>query len=119
MVEKYSISSLTIPQYIFSASGADSSIYHDEEQEDNDESVQINNIYKKKIHPDDVLGYDQPRAQIDTGAKVTVANLIYLLHNVKLYNESFPCKVRLQGATSKRVLYPEVIGLLGIHALNH
>ena len=50
---------------------------------------------------------------------MTVTNLLYLLHNVKFYNESYPCKVLMQGATSNRVLYPEAIGLLRIPALNH
>ena len=95
-------------------------IYQDDEDEanDDDDIVQINNIGQKIIHPDEVLGYDQPIAQIDTGAKVAVANLLYLLHDVKFYNGTFPCKVRMQGATSKRILYPEAIGFLRIPALN-
>jgi len=119
-LEKYSISSITIPDYILSASGADSDIYQDDEgeEDDDDATVQINNVGKKIIHPDEVLGYDQPRAQIDTGAKVTVTNLLYLLHDAKFYSDTFPCKVRMQGATSKRILYPEAIGLLRIPALN-
>ena len=88
-LEKYCI---TIPDYIFSASGADSDIYqYDEDEEDDDDNtVQIDNVGKQIIHPDEVLGYDQPRAQIDTGAKVTVTNLLYLLHDVKFYNDKFP-----------------------------
>ena len=39
MMEKYNISSLTIPEYIFNTLGADFDIYQDDEQEDDLETA--------------------------------------------------------------------------------
>ena len=36
---------------------------------------------------------DSPRAQIDSGAKVSVTNLLLLLRNTKWFAEDFPCPV--------------------------
>ena len=46
--------------------------------------------------------YDHPlQAQIDSGAGVSVTNMISLFHNVKFFNAKFKSNVRIYGATSK------------------
>ena len=49
--------------------------------------------------------YDLPRAQMDGGAKCTVTNNLYLLKDVKWYNQWFRPKVTMKGATSDKSLY--------------
>ena len=64
--------------------------------------------------------YGEIKAHLDTGAKVTVSNLKYILHNYKPYTCSFKCPVRLIGAIDKtNVVYPEGEGFLHIPAEVH
>ena len=52
--------------------------------------------------------YGEIKAHLDTGAKVTVSNLQYILHNYKPYTRSFKCPVQLVGAIDEaNVVYPE------------
>ena len=61
--------------------------------------------------------YGDVVAHLDTGAKVTVTNLQYILHDYKPYTESFKCPVRLIGAIDKsNAIYPEGEGYLSIPA---
>ena len=63
---------------------------------------------------DEVLFYDDPRAQMDGGAKCSVTNMISLLHNVRFYSKKFKCNMRMHGATSKHIITPAAEGYLRI-----
>jgi len=63
--------------------------------------IKIHSITKHKVDPPPHLEQNLTtivRAQLDTGADITCANIKAVLHNYKPYTQSFPCKVRLVGA---------------------
>ena len=55
---------------------------------------------------------------MDNGAKSSVTNLIHLLRNVMFYNERYPCRVRMKGATSKVIIVPTAVGYLRVKTNN-
>jgi hypothetical protein len=71
----------------------------------------------KLSNKNETLFYDVARAQIDGGAKVSVTNLLTLLHKVKFYSKKFKCEIRMHGATSKDIIQPPVEGYLRVPAL--
>ena len=60
---------------------------------------------------------DEPSAQMDGGAGVSVTNLLSIMHNVKFFSAKFKSKVRMHGATSKQVITPQAVGYLRVRAL--
>lgn len=64
-------------------------------------------------------GYGDVVTQVNTGAKVTVTNLPWVLHNIIWYKESNKrCPVAMYGATSTTLIRPEAEGKLAIPADN-
>ena len=60
---------------------------------------------------------DSPWAQMDSGAGVSVTNLISLLHNVKFFNTKFKINVCMYGVTSKLISTPRAVGYMRICVL--
>ena len=61
---------------------------------------------------------DSPRAQIDSGARVTVTNLLFILRDVKWFTNEYPSPVKMYGATNRKLLItPSAVGHLRIPAL--
>ena len=54
---------------------------------------------------------------MDSGAGVSVTNLVSLLHNVKYFNEKFKSGVCMHGATLKEIITPRAVGLMRARAL--
>jgi predicted DNA-binding ribbon-helix-helix protein len=67
--------------------------YGDDHETNCDETVTAG--INKLGHNSEALFYDEVRAQIDGGAKVSVTNLLTLLHKVKFYSTKFKCKIRM------------------------
>ena len=47
---------------------------------------------------------------MDSGAGVSVTNLVSILHGVKYFNEKFKSRVCMHGATSKEIITPRAVG---------
>ena len=120
--ENYSICSIALPASHFSTDIPSTDILSDDDSVTSIETVPVCNTTfdsKPSKPPFNKANMDLPRAQIDTGAKASVTNCLHLLHNVKFYSETFPCRVRMYGATNKELLIcPEAVGMLRIPALN-
>ena len=65
---------------------------------------------------DQMRFYDDPRAQMDGGARCSVTNLIDILHDVEFYDEKFKAPIKMKGATSEEIIVPEAEGKLRIQA---
>jgi hypothetical protein len=89
--------------------------YGDDHVTNCDETVTVGT--NKLGHNSETLFYDEVRAQIDGGAKVSVTNLLTLLHKVKFYSTNFKCKIRMHGATSKDIIQPLAEGYLRVPAM--
>jgi hypothetical protein len=89
--------------------------YGDNHEANCDESVTAG--INKLGDNNETLFYDVARAQIDGGAKVSVTNLLTLLHKVKFYSKKFKCKIRIHGATSKDIIQPLAEGYFCVPAL--
>ena len=60
--------------------------------------------------------YDDPRAQMDGGAKCSVINIVEILQDVKWFNIKDKAPVRIQGATSGNIIVPSAQGRLQVQA---
>ena len=67
---------------------------------------------------DAINSYDNsPQAQMDSGACMSVMNLISLLHNVKFFNVKFKNSVYTHGATSKQTIKTRAVGYMRVRSL--
>ena len=71
---------------------------------------------KKLRNFDKLCFYDDPRAQMDNGAKCSVTNIVDILRDVKWYNKKFKPPVHMKGATSGNIIVPAAEGLLRVQA---
>ena len=62
--------------------------------------------------------YDDPRAQMDCGAKCSVTNIVEILQNVTWFNQNKRAPVRMRGATSGKIIIPMAKGWLQVQAAN-
>ena len=117
-MEPVNIESVNFSSYKYSATAANSDVLEDDDDEDECDvrTVTINNLFRPSIDPTLDVSYGLPRDQIDTGAKVTVTNLLYLLHDVKFYDEKFKGPIKMKGATSNKVVRPIAVENLQIPA---
>ena len=62
--------------------------------------------------------YDDPRAQMDGGAKYSVRNIVEILRNVTWFDQHKQAPVHMRGATSGKIIVPMAKGWLWIQAIN-
>ena len=60
---------------------------------------------------------DSPRAQMDSGARVSVTILVSILHNVRHFSDKFKSHVCMYGATYKEIITPRSIGYMRVQVL--
>ena len=74
-------------------------------------------INKKQFTDFDKLCfYDDPKAQMDNGAKCSVTNIVEILQNVRWYDDKFKAPVHMKGATLVNLIIPAAQGWLRIQA---
>ena len=54
---------------------------------------------------------------MDGGVGVSVTKFVSLLHNVKFFDAKFKSRVRIHGATSKKIITPCAVGYMKVRAL--
>lgn len=72
-----------------------------------DNTINISNVLQSESRVPEVIinGYRDVVAEVDTGAEVTVTNLLWVLHNIIWYKESNKkCPVAMYGATSATLI---------------
>ena len=62
--------------------------------------------------------YDDPRAQMDGGAKCSVTNIVEILQNVTWFDQRKQAPVRVRGATSGKIIIPLAKEWLRVQAAN-
>ena len=116
-----SLCSVLIPDYCLSTGISTADVFGDNPADmdcsPDDDTITTGNILSKINCPDHVVFYDEPRAQMDGGAKTTVTNMLALLHDVRFFNNKFRCRMRMHGATSKDVITPQALGYLRVRSL--
>jgi hypothetical protein len=114
-----SLATVTLPDFVITGIATSDvfgdDYYGDDHEADCDETVTAG-INRLGIN-NETLFYVVARAQIDGGAKVSVANLLTLLHKVNFYSKKFKCKIRMHGATPKDIIQPLAEGYLRVPAL--
>ena len=80
-----------------------------------DDTIQISNVSINNI--DTTRFYDDPRAQMDGGAKCSVTNILEILRNVTWFDKKKnPAPVHMKGATSGTLIVPAAKGWLRVQA---
>ena len=120
-----SLCSVMIPETFLSCGistadvNADNPVHHidlDTLQDDKTVVAGSKTINLNKL--DTTLFYDDsPRAQMDGGARVSVTNLVSILHSVQYFDAKFKSRVRMHGATSKEIITPRAVGFMRVRAL--
>ena len=78
-----------------------------------DKSIKVSNV---SINNVDTTGfYDDPRAQMDGGAKCSVTNILEILQNVTWFDKNKnPAPIHMKGATSGTLSIPAAQGWLQV-----
>ena len=88
-----SLCSVLIPDYCLSTGISTADVFGDNPADmdcsPDDDTITTGNILSKINCPDHVVFYDEPRAQMDGGAKTTVTNMLALLHDVRFFGQNF------------------------------
>ena len=72
-------------------------------------TIHISNISYTDV--DKIRFYDDPRAQMDGGAKCSVTNIVDILHEVTWYDKKkHRAPVHMRGATSGKIIIPVALG---------
>ena len=66
---------------------------------------------------DKIRFYDKPRSQIDNGAKCSLTKNIYLLRDVKLFDDEYKPRLYMKGDTSDQPNIPVGEGKLRVKAI--
>jgi hypothetical protein len=115
-----SLATVPLPDFVISCIATSDVLgdhyYGDDHEANCDETITTAGI-NKLGNNNKTLFYDEVCAQIDGGAKVSVTNLLTLLHKVKFYSKKFKCKIRMHGVTSKDIIQPLPEGYLRVLAL--
>ena len=118
-------SSISIPTDITIRDDQDANKVFDRDNPKDNESIHSNTSYEfKKINRIEQTSVDPDniRGQIDTGAKVSCTNMLFLLHEYKPYTRRRPSKIRLTAAISDENsdigIIPEGEGYLHIPSAN-
>ena len=114
----YNLSTLEIPDYLIGKNTVANDISSVPVINDDDATIKSSSQPSKKDMKDKIHLYGNPRAQMDNGAKCFVTNLLYLLRRVRFFDESFPCRVQMRGATSKTSIIPSAVGFFRVKANN-
>ena len=88
---------------------------------DIDSLIQHENVNVIRNFPNAEFNPDNIRGQIDTGAKVSCTNMLFLLHNYRPYTSRHPSRIRLTAAIDNgndNAIIPEGEGYLLIPANN-
>ena len=98
---------------------ADNHVYHIDLGTLQDEDTAVTRSKLINLNKlDTTLFYDDsPRAQMDGGARVSVTNLVSVLHNVWYIDAKFKSLIRMHGATSKEIITPRAVGFMRVRAL--
>ena len=115
---EYNISTVEIPDYLIGKPKMAQDIFSVPVINDEDDTIKASSTKINRDSDDKIEFYDNPRAQMDNGAKSLVTNLLHLLRNVKFYNERHPCRVRMKGATSKVIIVPTAVGYFRVKTNN-
>ena len=84
-----------------------------------EDTFRVNNLKSTSSFDSASYSYDDIRAQLDTGAKVTCTNVLHILHNFKYYDSTFPSSFRLTVAIDKSFAVLRLgEGYLNITAIN-
>jgi hypothetical protein len=113
-----SLSTVTVPNFVVNGIATSDVLgddYYGDDHETNCDATVTAGV--NKIDNNESIFYDEIRAQMDGGAKVSVTNLLMLLHNVKFYSSKFKCKIRMHSATSKTIMQPLAEGYLRVPAM--
>ena len=95
-------------------------IFHEEEFDPSIETVSVgeNTIKVSNVsinNVDTTRFYDDPRAQMDGGAKCSVTNILEILRNVTWFDKKKnPAPVHMKGATSGTLIIPAAKGWLRV-----
>ena len=82
----------------------------------NDKLLHVNSNDVKDNPVDRFCFYNDPRAQMDDGAKCSVTNIVEILQDVKWFNGKNKAPVPMQGATSGNIIVPSAQGKLRVQA---
>jgi hypothetical protein len=110
-----SLSTVTVPDFVVNGIATSDILgddYYGDDHENNCDATVTADV--NKIGNNESIFYDKIRAQMDGGPKISVTNLLMLLHNVKLYSSKFKCKIRTHGARSKTIIQPLAEGYLRV-----
>ena len=116
------LSSVTIPDHAFVGLLNSADVEDDDDSitagHADDMTVPTTNVPLHLTAAYDNHDYDSPRAQIDSGAKSSVTDKLWLLHFVEWFSPSNPSPVKMYGATNRNILItPLARGILRIPAL--
>ena len=97
-------------------------IFHEEEFDPSietvsvdDDTIKVSNVLINNV--DTTRFYDDPRAQMDGGAKCSVTNILEILRNITWFDKKKnPKPVHMKGATSGTLIIPAAKGWLQVQA---